>query len=297
MDSAHLPSATLETKPLKYSGLLLMCLAQVAFTIMLVFVKIAREELSTLEVAFWRSLVAIPILMVMYRKVTWNIHDRKTILLRIVFGFCALYCFFGAAKGLFIADLSLLSKIQPILVALLAPLLIGYSESASRKLWGLMILAMFGCTILLAPSLKIGSYYGLLAVLAAIFSAHAHVFIRRLRNEHSGIIVLWFQIGSGLLAFLVSVLTLETFNVPPSHLWLPLIGIGFMATFGQLLMTFAYKNTKAATVAIASYIGPLMAVCADVLAFGVFPTWNVYLGGSIVVLAGGLLLHKSRTGL
>lgn len=294
MDSADPPSTILENKPRQYSGLLLMCLAQVAFTIMLVFVKIAREELSTLEVAFWRSLVAIPILMVMYRKVTWTIDDRKNITLRIIFGFCALYCFFGAAKGLAIADLSLISKIQPILVALLAPLLIGHSESASHKLWGLMILAMFGCTILLAPSLQIGSHYGLLAVFAAIFSAHAHVFIRRLRNEQSGIIVLWFQIGSGLLAFLVSVLTLDTFNMPPSHLWGPLIGTGLMATLGQLLMTSAYKNTKAPTVAIASYSGPLMAVLADVFAFSVFPTWNVYLGGSIVVLAGGLLVYKSH---
>ena len=158
-----------------------------------------------------------------------------------------------------------------------------------------MALAMVGCAILLAPSLEVGSKYGLFAVLAAVFSAHAHVFIRRLRKEHPGIIVLWFQGGSGILAILACLLTLGTIPLPPNHLWLPLVGVGLMATLGQLLMTLAYKRTKAATVAIASYAGPLVAVGADVLAFNVFPTWNVYIGGSIVVLAGVLLLRQTQS--
>ena len=52
--------------------------------------------------------------------------------------------------------------------------------------------------------------------------------------------------------------------------------------------------TKAATVAIASYAGPLVAVVADVIAFGQFPTWNVYIGGSIVIFSGLLLIRKTQ---
>ena len=278
---------------MRLSGPILMVLAQVAFTVMVVFVKIAREELSTFEVALWRSVVAVPVLMLMYHKLSWQIRDKQIILLRVVLGFGALCSFFAAAKGLSIADLSLISKIQPILVALLAPILIGSSEKASRKLWGLMALAMVGCMILLAPSLEVGSKYGLYAVMAAIFSAHAHIFIRRLRMEHPGIIVLWFQCGTGILSLVACLLTLGTIPLPPNHLWLPLAGVGLMATLGQLLMTLAYKRTKAATVAIASYAGPLVAVGADVVAFNVFPTWNVYVGGSIVVLTGVMLLRQT----
>ena len=129
---------------MRLSGPILMVLAQVAFTVMVVFVKIAREELSTFEVALWRSVVAIPMLMLMYRNLSWQIRDKKIILLRVVLGFGALCFFFAAAKGLSIADLSLISKIQPILVAILAPILIGSAEKASRQLWGLMALAMVG---------------------------------------------------------------------------------------------------------------------------------------------------------
>ena len=279
---------------MRLSGPVLMFLAQVAFTIMVVFVKIARQELSTFEVALWRSVTAIPILMLMYRKVSWKIQDKRTIVLRVLLGFGALCSFFTAAKGLSIADLSLISKLQPILVAIVAPLLLGGSEKVPRKLWGLIGMALFGCVILLAPSLEVGSKYGLYAVLAAIFSAHAHTLLRKLRNEHSGIIVLWFQSGSGILAMMACLLTLGTIPLPPKHLWMPLLGVGLMATLGQLLMTLAYKRSKAATVATASYAGPLVAVVADIVAFTIYPTWNVYVGGTIVVLSGVLLLRQTQ---
>ncbi len=270
-----------------------MLLAQVAFTVMVVFVKIVRQDLSTFEVALWRSVVAIPLLMLAYRNISWKINDTKTMFLRTVLGFGALCSFFGAAKGLFIADLSLISKIQPILLAIIAPIILGKSEKPGAHIWWLMGVAVIGCSILLAPSLKLGSIYGLLAVSASIFSAFAHVFIRHLRNEHPGIIVLWFQTGTGVLSFIACFLTLKHIPIPSQHLWLPLIGVGLMATLGQLLMTLAYKRTKAATVAVASYAGPLVAVFADVIAFNVFPTWNVYLGGSIVIVAGIILISKS----
>ena len=130
---------------MKISGPLLMILAQIAFTIMVVFVKIARQEMSTFEVAFWRSIVAVPFLMLMYRNISWNIHDRFSIALRTILGFGALCSFFAAAKGLSIADLSLISKIQPMLVALIAPLLLGRTERTSSKIWFLIIISMFGC--------------------------------------------------------------------------------------------------------------------------------------------------------
>ena len=135
----------------------------------------------------------------------------------------------------------------------------------------------------------------MLAVSASIFSAFAHVFIRHLRKEHPGILVLWFQTGTGILSTFACLLTLQQIPIPAQHLWLPLIGVGLMATLGQLLMTLAYKRTKAATVAVASYAGPLAAVFADVIAFNVFPTWNVYLGGTIVVFAGIILIRQSQS--
>ena len=167
-------------------------------------------------------------------------------------------------------------------------------EKASSRLWGLMVVAMVGCSILLAPELRVGSWYGLLAILAAIFSGNAHVFIRRLKEESPIVVVLWFQAGSGLLAFVMCLLTIGEIRIPSEELLPLLFGIGATATIGQWLMTMAYKREKAAVVAVASYAGPLMAVLADAIAFNTLPSWNGYIGGAIIVIAGILLIRSTR---
>ena len=253
---------------------------------MVVFVKIARQEMDSFSVVLWRSLFVIPLLMILYRNISWKISAPKIMSLRIFLGFGAMTSFFTAAKGMGVADLSLISKIQPLFVAFLAPFWLGYTERSSSKIWWLIALSMLGCAILLAPSLEIALYYGSFALLAAVFSAHAHLCLRSLRNEHSGVVVLWFQLGSGLLAILACLIMNVSMVFPASHLVFPLIGVALTATLGQLCMTYAYRRAKAAPVAMASYLGPLVAVIADVIAFDVFPTWNVYVGGAMVVLAG-----------
>lgn len=270
----------------------LMVLAQVAFTIMVVFVKVARQELHSFSIVLWRSVFALPLLMLLLRNVSWKISNLKIIFLRIVLGFGAMTSFFTAAKGMGVADLSLISRVQPLLVALLASFWLGNTERSSKSIWWLIGLSMIGCGILLAPSLEIGFYYGAFALLAAVFSAHAHLCLRSLKNENSGVVVLWFQFGSGCLAVPACLAIGEPIAFPPSQLLVPLIIVAISATLGQLFMTYAYRRANAAPVAMASYMGPLVAVFADVLAFGVFPTWNVYVGGTLVVWAGILLSTK-----
>ena len=87
---------------------------------------------------------------------------------------------------------------------------------------------------------------GCMLLLLLFFQAHAHTLLRKLRTEHSGIIVLWFQCGSGILAILACLLTIGTIPIPANHLWLPLIGVGLMATLGQLLMTLTNARQRQA---------------------------------------------------
>lgn len=276
-----------------HSGVFRMVAAQIAFTAMVVFVKIARQELSTFEVAFWRSILVLPLLWALLGGSGWRINRKVIMLLRSVLGFGALCSFFGAAKGLTIADLSLISKIQPVLVAVLAPLLIGGSEKPEPWLWAVMGVALAGCMLLLAPSLQVGSLYGLMAVSAAIFSAGAHTCLRLLKQENPIAVVVWFQVGTAIMGAVACVLSLGTIPIPPNHLWGALLAVGVFAGLGQLLMTAAYKVERAPVVATASYVGPVFAVIADVIAFADWPTFISLLGGTVVISAGLVLLWKS----
>ena len=186
-------------------GPLLMVLASLAFTMMVACVKIARVELSALEVATWRGLSAVPLACWWARKISWKVNAKRLLTTRVVVGFAAMTCFFTAAHGLAVADMSLIGRLQPLLIALLAPLFLGSSERSDRRLWGLMALGFFGCSVLLGPGLAVGNLYGLWALAAIGFSTLAHITLRALGpHDDPRVVVLFFQIGVTILALSVT---------------------------------------------------------------------------------------------
>ncbi len=278
-------------------GPLLGIASTVAFTLMVALVKICREDLSAWEVIHFRSLFAIPIAGLAAWRVGFRIVDRRTFGLRLVLGFAAMTCFFTAAKGLPLANLALISRMQPILLALIAPLLLGADERSGRLVWGVMAAGILGCGVLLWPELQLqggglteGGLYALWALGAALFSAGAHLALRRLgASDQPASVVFWFQVCVFFLAG-AGVLMTEGWSLPPTRLWLPLAGIGLFATGGQLLMTWAYRLDRASVVAASSYTAPLFGAVMDLLVFATAPTWELAIGGTLVIGAGLTLL-------
>jgi drug/metabolite transporter (DMT)-like permease len=72
-----------------------------------------------------------------------------------------------------------------------------------------------------------------------------------------------------------------------------LVGCALSASAGQLFLTEAYRAERAARVAAASYVGPVWALVADVVVFGVWPRAEALVGGAIIVGAGLVLLRNS----
>lgn len=277
-------------------GPLLMMLAGMMFTVMLVLVREARQELSALEVVWWRTIVAVPIGFLMARRSGIRVRRTGLMLVRSVLGFGAMCCFFTAARGLYIADLSLVQKLQPVLVALLARLLLGRAERVGPWVWLAVLLGFTGCVLLLAPDLKGGSWWGLWALAATVLSAAAHVAVRRLGgSEHPMAVVLWFHILVLLLSGAALPLV-EGRLLPraPGPLLPMLLSMGLAAAAGQALMTWAYKVDRAAVVAGASYVVILWAVLGDLVLYGRWPPLNGIAGGVLVVAAGALLLRPPR---
>lgn len=273
-------------------GPLLMIVASLLFTAMVACVKVARVEMSALELMAWRAVIGVPLAGAFAWRVGRFIANRRVMALRIGFGFGAMFCFFTATRGLSLADLALISRTQPLLLALLAPLVLGASERSGRGLWGLLAVGLVGCGLLIGPDLAVGSTWALWAIAAACFSASAHLCLRVLgRTEHPAAVVFVFQTVVGILAFAALAAT-AGLSLPPSHLWPYVLGAGVFATGGQLVMTEAYRQDRAAVVAAASYAGPLWGVLGDVLLFAVLPSGLDWVGGALIVGAGVLLVAR-----
>lgn len=280
-------------------GPVYMVLASLLFTIMVGAVKVAREEMTAFEVILWRCATSLPLAYLLAKQARESVRvlTPRAMLLRALFGFGAMSCFFTAAKGLTLADLSILSKLQPIVVALAAPLALGVAERSTTRVWLVLGLGLAGCAMIIGPDLAVGSVYGLIALAASVLSAAAHIMVRKLgQTERPLAIVFWFQAITLVLALgAIAVTTAELPPIPPSHLWPWLAGIGVAATAGQVLMTRAYAIDRASVVAAASYAAPLWSVLGDLVAFGVMPTGWVIAGGLLVVGAGVILIFSRPT--
>ncbi len=269
-----------------------MILAGLAFTLMTWAVKIARTEMSTFEVVWWRSAISAPLSLVLAWRVGLTLHRKDVFTLRAAFGFLAMLGFYTAPKGLPLADVSLLHKLQPILVGLLAPIVLGRDERGGAALWLVVLAGISGCAIMLAPDLQGGNVYGLYAAGGAVFSAGAHLAVRKLgASDDPRVIVFWFMTASFAMCSIAVPLTTGKLIPVPSLSLVPwLVAVGVLATAGQMLMTLAYKCDRAPVVAAAAYTAPVFAVAIDAVAFGVLPDHNAILGGGIIVGAGLVLL-------
>jgi len=267
-----------------------MVAAGLSFTAMVACVKTVRTELDALEIVAWRGVIAIPLALTLLRGASpWPV-NRRAIALRVGAGFLAMSCFYTAAHGLTVADLSLLGRIQPVLIAIAAPLVLR--ERVAPRVWLLLAAGLLGAAVLLGPQLAIGNVHGLWAMGAVAASTVAHLSLRVLgRTDRAATVVLWFQLGGTLMALLaVAATTGGLPRVPSSELLPWLAGVGVTGTAGQLLMTRAYAIDRAAIVSAASHTSPLWAVFADVLLFGVLPTVPTLAGGAILVGAALALL-------
>ena len=262
-----------------------MIVAALCFTLMVACVKSARAELGPFEIIFWRSVVGLPLMALAMGGAPWRIRNRRAFAARALFGVLAMTGYYTAAKGLDVADLSLLGRLQPLGVAALAPLALGRDERSGGAVWALLLVGLLGCGILLGPDLAVGNRYGLIALGGVVAGAAAHTSLRALgATDDPRSVVLGFQVAA-LLASGAGVLvrTGGPPSLPGVHLLPALLGVGVFALLGQLLLTRAYREDRAARVSAASHVSPLWAVLADLAFFGVVPGLHVLVGGGVVM--------------
>jgi drug/metabolite transporter (DMT)-like permease len=275
-----------------------MVMAALAFALMVWCVKVARAELSAVEIIAWRTPAGLALAWVFLGRgrgsaAAFHVHNRRIMVLRCALGFGAMVSFFTAAKALSVADITLITRIQPIVVGMLAPLALGASERSSGRTWSLLLAGLAGCAILVGPDLSGGGTAGLWALLAVAFSSCAHVTLRALgATDRPGVIVFWFQLTVGVMAVIVMAAWHGSIHLPPAHLWPYLCGAGALATLAQWLMTRAYALERASIVSGASHVGPVWAIGVDLACFGVWPSATTLLGGGVVMAAVLALLVR-----
>lgn len=274
-----------------------MIVASLVFSLMSALVKTLGPDFPFMQGVFYRSLFGFVLLVPLIKKekIALKPNFPKLVLVRSFFGTVAMTSHFYALQRGVLADISVILRMQPIFIALLAPFLIR--ESTSRTVGISTILGFLGVALIIQPQ-RLGEAFvnlpGIMALVSTLCSALAHITIRHIGDrDHPALIVTHFTFFSMIIGGLGMI---SHYVTPTPIEWVLLVAIAFGSTIGQLLMTTAYKLERAATVSAVSYSTVLFSGFLGYLFWHEVPQLLAIVG-SVLVIGAGLLLTLSKSSL
>ncbi len=269
-----------------------MLAASIGFSLMSVLLKALAPRIPTAELVLFRCALPLPFLVWWLRRrgIPLVARNRPLMLGRAVAGTIAMSLSFYAIARLPLADVTLIGKVEPVLIALLAPALLG--ERPAGRTIGCLMASIAGAALVLQPSLRIGNLAGLAALVASLAGALAHLSVRRMSaDDDPAVIVLGFTVFTAVFAAIAAA---PTAVLPTPGEALGLVAMAALATVAQLLMTHAYVIEEASVVSGVSYVTVPLAVLWGWMLWNERPGPLAAVGGVLVVGAGIALLRSRR---
>jgi drug/metabolite transporter (DMT)-like permease len=268
-------------KRLLENGIFCMLTASLFFAAMGTLAKFSLREVPLIEVVFFRSMVSASILgvILLFQKGSF-LGNRPWLLLgRGLVGFAALMTNFYAVSKIPLGDAAILNSTSPVFVVFLSVLFLD--EEISLRVILLSLFSLLGVGFILKPSLSYFNLPALLGLVSGFLAALAYVAIRQLHATDSFVTMAFYF--TGISALFSAPLTLSHFVFPRPMVWAGLLGVGLTGTFGQLLMTYAYKHEDASVVSPFSYTAVIFSFFFGMFFFGELPDRYTVLGSAIVI--------------
>lgn len=187
---------------------------------------------------------------------------------------------------------------MPLVIVVLSAIFLNETVRVSR--WSAVVVGAAGVLLIAWPSLTMfqtgvnnALALGVVAsLLGATLGAVAQLLVRRLIvTERSATVVLYFLGSSSLIALA----TIPFGWVMPTPLQaVYLIGAGICGGTAQIMVTESYRHADMSVVAPFEYTSLVFSIIVGFLAFGDVPTWQMIVGGVIVVGSGLFIIYRER---
>lgn len=271
-----------------------MCVASALFAVMTLAARTAAASANWAAIGASRAFMGAIVALVFARQTGASLKTRSTGLswARSIFGTISTMATFYALSrvDLALGDAVTLLSTSPLFIALLAPKLLR--EPTNPRVWLVLVVAFVGVAMIAGPHLSLRALPAAAAMLAAVTSAIAMMFLRLMRSGQNGepestaAIALHFA----LVAFSVQlVANLFVWQMPAPRDWGFLLLAGTAGGLAQLAMTRAYALAQAARLGAMSYLGTVLSFIGSVALIGEAPR-AVQLVGSVLVVGAGVLL-------
>lgn len=283
---------TLESSTAR-TGVLLMLLGMLMFSLNDVMGKWLVATYSVGQVVFIRSIAALIVLA----PFIWFNGPKKIVQLdrpwvqaaRVILSTAEVFAFYFAVVYLPLADVMTYWLAAPIYVAAISPLVL--KEPVGWRRWCAIIVGFIGVVIALEPSSQALTPQAIISIFGSVAFAFMLLLGRSLRGTPDTTLVFWQIIGAGL-AGLVAVGFEWTPVTMRDLLLLGLLGI--VAMLAHVLVNRALKLADAATVAPLQYTLLFWAIVFGWMVFGDVPRMSMLIGSGFIIASGLFIFFREQ---
>lgn len=266
----------------KTKAVFCMLISALGFTFMSVTVKYVTG-IPLFEKVFFRNLISLGVAFFMLKKSSAPMFGRRenqlALLARSIFGLAGVVLNFYAIANLTLADSSMLGKLSPIFVTIMACIFL--KEKIDNKQVLSIIITFLGTLLVIKPEFSLEMLPSLSGITSAASAGVAYTLLRYLKDKESpDTIIFYFSLIS--VVFTAPFALAEYVQPTFTQLGL-LLATGVFASVGQFGITYAYKFAKATEVSIYNYSAIVFGIILGFIFFGEIPDTLSLLGGAIII--------------
>ena len=278
-----------------------MVLSAFFFCLMTIFVKLAGNELQTIQIVFFRgvfTLITTYYLVRKYKASIWG-NYRSVLFLRGITGSIALFFVYESLQRLSIPEATVIQYLYPIFTAIFGAFLLH--EKLSLNIYVAILFGLVGVYTIFEFPFILSSQSILIedlsiAMIGACLTGAAYVLVRKASKlgESPYTIMFYFPFFSVLISlpFMFS-----TWTMPSMLCWVYIFFVGVFTQLGQLFLTFGYKILPAGKAASTSYVQVPFSIIAGMLLFKDSLTIHFIIGSLVIFFSIFLIINDKNKNL
>ena len=272
-------------------AIILNIMSIVLFSIMIIFIRKASENLHILEVVFFRNLLAFFVMLPILKStglVAIKMNNTKLFFVRGFFGAIGMLAGFTCLTLIPLAQATAISFAQPIFITIGATIFLGEIIKVRRIV--AIVIGFIGMLIIVQPGVNSFSFGIMLAIIAALAHSLNALIVKKLTlTETPQAIITWMVI---ILIPITLIPALVVWKWPSFETWLYLWGIAIVGSLAHFLRTKSYSMADITSLQPIEFIKlPIIALLGWIIFSEIPGTWT-WVGGLIIFISTIYISHR-----